>query len=121
MATKFAFQCRNCGTVEPAGSAGENPVPGACHVCRHGVKFKVSEDGTGFEKIYEPENWIVLAELTDKQLAADFYRHGLKRDRVATHSPKFKHMPDGKVVGKTVIVTASESVGTKDKATVKVK
>ena len=111
---KFAFQCKNCGALEPKEAAGENPVPAACHVCRKGVKFIVSEDGTSVTKTYEPDNWIVLADLSAAQLKKDFHRHGLTSDRVEAHTPRHDHMPDG---GKVVIRTAEENLGAKDRAT----
>lgn len=54
--TKFAFQCKNCGTFEIAAAAGENPVPRSCRICRKG-------DG-------DPGNWIVLSESTHKASVA---------------------------------------------------
>ncbi len=112
---KFAFQCQNCGAVEPAGAAGDNAKPGACHVCRHGVKYEVHPDGTGFNVIQQPENWIVLADLEPGELAKDFHRHGLKPENVAKHTPKNPGSATP-ATGKTVITTADEKVGSKDKA-----
>lgn len=113
---KFAFQCKHCGAVEPAEAAGENALPRACHACRHGMKFEVHPDGTGFSMIDQPENWIVLADLTEKELAADFHRHGLKPDRVTRHKPPASNVSVGTATGKTVIATAEETPGIKDKA-----
>jgi hypothetical protein len=111
---KYAFQCKNCGALEPAGAAGDNAVPSQCHVCRAGVEFKLHPGGTGFDRILKPENWIVLADLDEKQLKADFHRHGLTADRVARH--KVAADTAAPTAGKTVVTTADESVGSKDKA-----
>lgn len=58
----FAFQCKHCGAMEPAEAAGDNDLPSACHICRHGVKFEMNSDGTGFTVTLDPDNWIVLGE-----------------------------------------------------------
>lgn len=110
---KFAFQCKNCGAVEPAEAAGENEVPSACHVCRHGVSYEVHPDGTGFDKVYAPDNWIKLAELKPEELAKDFHRHGLKPEHVVAHKPKNTGPPPA---GQSVVRAAVETVGSKDKA-----
>ena len=110
-AAKFAFQCKHCGAVESAEAAGDNPVPGACHNCRHGVRYEMNSDGTGFTVVREPENWIILAELSQKDLAADFKRHGLTPDQVSEHKPKTSGPPEGG----SHEATATERVGTKDK------
>jgi len=65
----FAFQCKHCGALEPAAAAGENEVPHACHVCGHGVKFEVDASGTNVNKVYEPDNWLVLADASQEELA----------------------------------------------------
>lgn len=107
---KIAFQCKNCGAVEPAEAAGENDVPLACHICRAGVHF--NPDGT---KVYVPENWIKLADLSDAQLAKGHHVHGLKRAHVAKHKGIAKvhtHgiVKDGEVIkGKDVNVTANSA------------
>lgn len=56
---KFAFRCRNCGALEPPEAAGERELPGACHICGHGVRF---DPLTGV-KSYDATNWDVLTEL----------------------------------------------------------
>lgn len=110
---KFAFQCKNCGAIEPAEAAGENEVPAACHACRRGVRYAVHPDGTGFDKIYEPENWIKLADLSPEDLAKDFHRHGLKPEHVGAHKPKNTGPPPA---GKSVVRAAGEAVVSQDKA-----
>lgn len=109
----MAFQCRNCGATEPAGAAGDNAVPGACHVCRAGVEYVIHPGGTGFDRVFHPENWIVLADLSDKELAKDFPRHGLKPDDVVAHKAKHAGPPPG---GLTFVTTAEEAPGAKDRA-----
>jgi hypothetical protein len=111
---KFAFQCKNCGAVEPAEAAGDNAVPGACHACRHGVKFEVNEDGTGFTVLRDPDNWIVLADLDEKELAKDFKRHGLKSEDIERH--EFTPAENPGNGGASVKVHAKETIGSKDKA-----
>jgi hypothetical protein len=109
---KHAFQCKHCGSIAPAEAAGDNALPHACHVCRHGVRFEVSADGTNVNKVFVPENWIVLADLSPEELAKNFNIHGLTPDKVSRHTAKVAAPPQGK----TVIVTADETVGIKDKA-----
>lgn len=65
----YAFRCRNCNLLVAAGAAGEEHserldehghlVPAACPLCGHGVRF---DPVTGI-KAYDPDNWIVLADL----------------------------------------------------------
>lgn len=111
---EYAFQCKHCDALETRDAAGDNSVPGACHVCRHGVRYKAHEDRTDFDKVFEPEKWIILADLSEKQLAADFHRHGLTPAKVVRHPPKEPASP--MPAGKTVIATAQETPGSKDKA-----
>jgi hypothetical protein len=108
---KMAFQCRNCGAVEPPDAAGDNEVPSACHVCRAGVEWKLI-DGQP-HKVYHPENWIKLAELTPPELAKGFVFHGLKPENVVKHAVfKFKSPPGGIVHEREAV----EKIGAKDKA-----
>lgn len=108
---KFAFQCKNCGALEPAEAAGENAVPLACHVCRAGVGWKIVEGQPVRE--FHPENWIVLADLTPEQLAADFGRHGITHDRVVRHEAKQAGPPPG---GRILERVTQEDVGSLDQA-----
>jgi hypothetical protein len=112
---KMAFQCRNCGAVAPAGAAGDNDLPHACHICRHGIKYIVSEDGTHVDKQHDPKNWIVLADLSPEELAKDFHRHGLKAKDVVKHKG-VKPVNLTVFRGKHVAVEAQENVGAKIKA-----
>lgn len=102
---KMAFQCKNCGAVEPASAAGENDVPLACHVCRAGVHY--NPDGT---RTYKPENWIKLADLSDAQLAKGHHVHGLKPEHVVAHKGKTKVVPHGIVQERHAL----ESLGSED-------
>lgn len=107
--TLFAFQCKHCGAVEPADAAGENAVPRACHSCRHGVKFEVNPDGTGFTVVDDPSNWIILADLSDEELAEDFARHGLTKSNVTRHTAK-----GSPPQGARIEAMAGERVGSSD-------
>lgn len=106
---KYAFKCKNCGALEPAGNAGEREKPRACHVCGAGVKYSVNESGTGVTQADDPGNWIVLADATDKELKAS----GLAAKDVEVHKGKLAAGP-AKGPGKKVNRTAGESVGAED-------
>jgi len=99
---KKAFQCKNCGHTVSALEAGEQKLPRACPVCRVGDK-----GGQG-----DPENWIVLAELSDKDLKQGFAKHGLTRADIEEHSAT-QPEPSSDVAH---VRTATEGVGAKDKA-----
>jgi hypothetical protein len=111
MANTFAFQCKNCGAVEPAEAAGDNALPSACHICRHGVKYALNEDGTGFTVTLDPSNWIVLADLSPEELATGFDKHGLTAENIVRHAGKGSPPPGG-----AHIVAAAETIGSQDKA-----
>lgn len=87
---EFAFKCKHCGALEPLSAAGENDLPSACHICRHGVKFAMNSDGTGFTVTLDPDNWEVIGNA----------------------SKKGKSAPQGA----RVEVKAQEKLGSKDKA-----
>lgn len=106
MANLFAFQCKNCGAIEPAEAAGDNELPSACHICRHGVKYSMNEDGTGFTVTLHPENWIVLADVPSGELP-----QGLTAEEIVRHVGKHPS-PAG---GTTINVHATEQVGSTDK------
>jgi hypothetical protein len=101
---RFAFKCQTCGALEPAETAGQNEVPGACHICRSGVELTMGQDG--FTVTHHPENWIKLWELSARELAA----HGLHKEDVVAHTHKGK-LPKGKALD----VTATEGIGGKDR------
>ena len=75
----YAFRCMNCGALEPAEAAGDNPLPGACHICGHGVRF----DPLTGAKSYVPENWDVLAELSAGRRAEILKFHRLDESAIA--------------------------------------
>lgn len=105
----MAFQCRNCGAVEPAEAAGDNELPSACHACRAGVKWEII-DGQP-HKVFHPENWIKLADLSEKDLAKGFDVHGLKPEHVVAHKGfKNKTSPGGIAHERN----AEEVIGQKD-------
>ena len=81
---KYAFRCRSCGHLEEAGQAGERRVPAACRYCGAGVTF---DSRTG-AKTYDEDNWIVLAELADKELQPILEFHAIARADVVRHRPK---------------------------------
>lgn len=66
----FAFKCKHCGNLEPLEAAGDNDLPSACRICRHGVKFEMSPDGTGFSVILDPDNWEVIGDAPRKGKSA---------------------------------------------------
>ena len=74
-----AFRCRNCGHLEGTEHAGENPIPGACHVCGKGVSYHF--DGTISHWLSEPDNWEILADAKPGRLKelgleeGDVYAH----------------------------------------------
>lgn len=83
MSDHFAFRCKNCRTLETSGQAGEREVPAACPICGHGVAF----DPTTGIKSYDPDNWIVLADLPAEELEAVLTFHGLKKSQIEKHTP----------------------------------
>jgi len=91
--TKFAFKCNNCGALAPASAAGENELPRSCRICGYG------DDN--------PDNWLVLADLTEKQLK----EIGIAAVDVEVHEIEGVTPPKGR----TVVVQARETVGSKDK------
>lgn len=134
---QYAFRCRTCGHFEAAAHAGVNAIPDACSVCDAGVVHdpegralgreladpKTTEQrrqeiaarmmnrpaSTAANKQRRPENWEVLADLSEDQLKA----HGLKTSQVVRHVPLHAPVPVGRPP-RTVHVTASDGVGTKD-------
>ena len=105
---KYAFQCKNCGHLEPAGVAGEREKPRACSICGAGIKHTVNEAGTQHSQVEDPDNWIVLADATDKELKA----LGLAAKDIEVHKP-VKATESGRKA-KRVAVTAQENVGAED-------
>ena len=102
----FGFKCSNCGHLEAAEAAGENTLPSACSTCGHGVKF---DPVTGIRS-FEPENWVVLADLSDSEITG----MGLTAKQVKKHKP----FAPGDVsrTALHVVRDAEESMGAEDKA-----
>lgn len=84
MSTRYAFKCRECGTLEEPGNAGERAVPAACRICGAGVSF---DPRTG-AKAYDEGNWLVLADLPADELAPIREFHGIARKDVTRHTPE---------------------------------
>lgn len=81
---EYAFQCVNCNSFEGPDQAGELEVPTACHICGYGVTF---DEETG-ARILQPENWIVLADLSEKEQAKLASTYGFNDDhRIVSHTP----------------------------------
>lgn len=107
---EYAFQCKNCNSLEGPDAAGELEVPTACRVCGKGVSFD-EESGA---RILEPDNWIVLADLKEKELAKFSKDYGIDPDfhRIVAHTPAAPG-PQG---GANIDRSAEETVGGEDQA-----
>lgn len=108
---KYGFRCKTCGHLDCCEVAGEREHPGACRVCGAGVSF---HPRTGVKE-HHADNWEVLADSPPSRLA----ELGLTADQVAKHD--FAVFLKGAEVllgrePKVVHVTASDSIGAKDKA-----
>lgn len=94
----YAFRCKNCGHLKASEHAGECNHPSACSVCGAGISYNQK---TGV-KIYEPENWEILADctlerLTELDLDGEVERH--EPCQKSTNQPK------------EIFVSADDSVG----------
>ena len=89
----YAFRCRNCNSLEPAGLAGERDVPIKCPTCGAGVKWEINEGGDPV-KTEHPENWIVLADLDADGLKEVTDYHG--EIDIERHEPFYSVMDDAK-------------------------
>jgi DNA mismatch repair protein MutH len=101
--TAYAFKCKNCGHLAEAGEAGERHLPAACRICGSGVHF---DPATG-AKQYDDDNWLVLADLTAKQLKEVTDFHGdiaIEQHKAAPSYPE----------GKTVDAEVADGLGTVD-------
>ena len=107
----YAFQCRNCNSFENAEAAGELEVPTACRVCGFGVTF---DEETG-ARILQAENWIVLADLTEKQQAKIASDYGFDPDthRIVSHTPALSSADREPT---RIDRSAEESIGGEDQA-----
>lgn len=79
----YAFRCRNCNSLEEAAHAGENTVPRRCRICGAGGSF---DPKTGLF-VPDPDNWIVLADLPDHELAPILEHHAIAADEIVRHEP----------------------------------
>lgn len=105
---KYAFRCRSCRHLEEAGAAGERTVPAACHSCGAGVSF---DPKTG-AKVYDEENWIVLADLPDDELDEVLEYHGIKKSAIERHKPI--PAPDALREPASIERATDETLGAKD-------
>lgn len=81
--TQYAFRCRNCNALEEASHAGESARPHACRFCGAGVSWAIVEGQP--VKTLDPDNWIVLADLSDHELAPILKFHGITAEQVERH------------------------------------
>lgn len=107
---EYAFQCQNCNSFEGPDAAGELEVPTACHICGKGVTF---DEVTG-ARILEPDNWIVLADLTEAQQNKIASTYGFDPDthRIVSHTPTVP----GEQGGSNIDRSAEETIGGEDQA-----
>lgn len=80
----YAFRCRNCNSLLEAAAAGERTVPIKCPSCGAGVSWRIADNGDPI-KTENPDNWIVLADLTGKELAEVTDYHG--EIEIEAHEP----------------------------------
>lgn len=108
---EYAFKCKNCGSLEGPDAAGELEVPAACRVCGKGVSF---DEETGV-RILDPDNWIVLADLSESELEKVSKIHAFDPDlhRIVSHTP-IPSTADREPV--SIDRSADESVGSEDQA-----
>lgn len=102
---KLAFRCKKCGRVHTSDDAAEAKHPHACQVCGAGVTFL--PNGT---KVFDPDNWESLADLTSERLA----ELGLHSSNIEHHKPwpaQSTNRPP-----RNIEVSASDSTGTRDSA-----
>ena len=107
----YAFQCKNCNSLEGPDAAGELEVPAACRVCGSGVTF----DEDSGARILDPDNWIVLANLSEKELAKVSADYGFDSDayRVVSHTPALSSADREPI---SIDRSAEESIGGEDQA-----
>lgn len=98
----YAFRCRNCNSLESADAAGERRVPIKCPTCGAGVSW--SPDGVRTE---DPDNWIVLAELSDKELKPILEYHAIDAAEIEAHTPLKAADPDHVPVSIAVEATSA--------------
>lgn len=108
---EYAFKCRNCGSLEGPDAAGELEQPAACRVCGKGLHF---DDSTG-ARVLEPENWIVLADLSESELAelSEIHRFDPDTHRIVAHTPA---LSSADRAPESIDRSAEESLGGEDQA-----
>ncbi len=99
----YSFQCKNCGALIPDHHTRDfENFPAVCHVCQHGVTVS-DNPHMGMSMVKpDPDNWIVLADLPEGELAKDPKREHLKPGQVVRHVVKrTQDHPRKKVVDNT--------------------
>lgn len=110
----YAFRCRNCDRLVEAEHAGDNEVPHSCPTCGKGVHFEIDAGGNPV-KILDPDNWIVLSDLSAAELSPILKFHGLTTADIGAHTEK-TGLKAGPPPGnpKFVEATAGDAVGSED-------
>lgn len=89
---QYAFQCRNCDTLEGPEFAGDDrAVPAACRVCGKGI---TRDPNTGAWSS-DPENWIVLADLDSSEQSDLAEKRGLLKKQIVAHKADRTIEPPG--------------------------
>lgn len=81
----YAFRCRNCNSLEEGAAAGDNAVPHACRICGAGVHWEIV-DGKPVLR-FDPDNWVVLADLPTHELSKVLKYHALGEDEIVRYTP----------------------------------
>lgn len=118
---KFAFKCKNCGSLETSGNAGERDFPAACPTCGKGVRYDVD---TGVKEYLNEENWIVLADLSPEELEAErsdlkangetYYYWDDKDVKIVRHTAAPNTVPEGREP-QNISREVEEHLGAEDK------
>lgn len=104
----YAFRCRNCNSLVPSEWAQGADRPTKCSTCGAGVSFDTSGVRTD-----DPDNWIVLAELSPEELAPILAYHALDPSEIEAHV-NTGPAPDPAHVPVAVAVEAGESTASED-------
>jgi len=105
----YAFRCKNCNSLAEASHAGERTVPAKCSTCGAGILFSPTGEMT-----YQEDNWIVLADLSDKEVAPILDYHKISADDVEAHAPAMAAAASRAPIH--VVAEANEGIGAEDKA-----